>query len=72
MEYTKRLKILREDNDLSQKEVAAYLNTTQQVYSRYENGTNEIPVHHLIALSRFYKVSCDYILGITDCRNIQQ
>lgn len=72
MEYTKRLKTLREDNDLSQKEVAAYLNTTQQVYSRYENGTNEIPVHHLISLSRFYKVSCDYILGETDCRDIKK
>ena len=69
MEYIKRLKALREDNDLSQKEIAAYLNTTQQVYSRYENGLNEIPVHHLIALSRLYKVSCDYILGETEYKN---
>lgn len=66
--YVKRLKELREDNDLSQKDVAAHLGTTQQVYSRYENGINEIPAHHIVALSRLYKVSCDYILGETDCK----
>ena len=64
--YVDRLKELREDNDLMQKDIANILNTTQQVYSRYENGTNEIPIHHIITLSRFYKVSCDYILGETD------
>lgn len=67
--YIKRIKELREDNDLSQKEVAAQLNTTQQVYSRYENGTNEIPTHHIVALAQFYNVSCDYILGETDCKD---
>ena len=67
--YTERLKALREDFDLSQKEVAAHLNTTQQVYSRYENGTNEIPTHHIIALSRLYSVSCDYILGESNNKN---
>lgn len=67
--YVKRLKELREDNDLSQKEVAAHLNTTQQVYSRYENGTNEIPTHHIIALSRLYNVSCDYLLGESNSKN---
>ena len=61
-----RLRDLREDNDLKQKEVADILNTTQQVYSRYENGLNEIPIHHLVTLSKFYKVSTDYILGLTD------
>ncbi|MBQ9737145.1 MAG: helix-turn-helix transcriptional regulator [Clostridia bacterium] len=61
-----RLRDLREDNDLKQKEVAEILNTTQQVYSRYENGLNEIPIRHLITLSKFYKVSTDYILGLTD------
>lgn len=67
--YITRIKALREDNDLKQSDVAAYLNTTQQVYSRYENGTNEMPVRHIIALSRFYKVSCDYILGETDIKD---
>lgn len=65
-QYYERLRDLREDNDLKQKDVAEILNTTQQVYSRYENGLNEIPIHHLITLSNFYKVSTDYILGLTD------
>ena len=55
---------LREDHDKSQKEIAEYLGTTQQVYSRYENGNNEIPIRHIIALCKYYKVSADYILGI--------
>ena len=65
---SERMRSLREDKDLSQKDVAAVLNTTQQVYSRYENGNNEVPIHHLITLSRFYKVSIDYIVGETDVR----
>lgn len=64
--YIDRIRELREDNDFTQKEIASLLQTTQQVYSRYEKGTNEIPVHHIIALARFYKVSCDYILGESD------
>ena len=64
--YFERLKDLREDHDLKQKEVADILNTTQQVYSRYENGLNQLPIHHLVTLSNFYKVSTDYILGLTD------
>ena len=66
--YVDRIRELREDNDLKQADIAEYLKTTQQVYSRYEKGINEIPVHHLIALSRFYKVSCDYILCETDVK----
>ena len=61
-----RLRDLREDNDLTQAQVAKVLNTTQQVYSRYEMGINEVPLHHLITLSKFYKVSTDYILGLND------
>jgi len=63
-EYCNILKALREDRDLSQKEVALYLGTTQQVYSRYETGVNEIPVRQLIKLCKLYNVSADYILGI--------
>ena len=59
--YNERLRELREDRDLSQAEVAEILKTTQQVYSRYENGINQIPIHHLITLCKFYKVSADYI-----------
>ncbi|MBQ4556772.1 MAG: helix-turn-helix transcriptional regulator [Clostridia bacterium] len=64
-----RMRSLREDRDLSQKDIAAVLNTTQQVYSRYENGNNEVPIHHLITLSRFYNVSIDYIVGETDVKD---
>lgn len=63
---SERLRDLREDKDLTQTQVAKILNTTQQVYSRYENGINELPLHHLIALSKFYKKSTDYILGLSD------
>ena len=64
--YAERLRGLREDNDLRQKVVAEFLGTTQQVYSRYEKGENEIPVRHIISLAKFYKVSADYILGLTN------
>ena len=64
--YVDRMRDLREDHDLKQKDVAAYLKTTQQVYSRYENGENELPLRHLVALARFYNVSCDYLLGESD------
>ncbi len=64
--HVERLRELREDNDLMQKDIAAVLNTTQQVYSRYENGENEIPIRHVITLARFYGVSSDYILGLSD------
>lgn len=64
--YVDRIRELREDNDLRQKDIAEILGTTQQVYSRYEKGENEMPIRHLITLSRYYDVSVDYILGETD------
>ena len=64
--YVERIRELWEDSDKSQREVARYLGTTQQIYSRYENGENEIPVRHVIALSKLYGVSADYILGLKD------
>lgn len=57
---------LREDSDLTQKQIAELLNTTQQVYSRYETGENDLPIHHLIALAKFYKTSTDFLLGLTN------
>lgn len=63
-EYHEIIRELREDNDLKQSEIAEILGTTQQVYSRYEKGINEIPVRHIITLCKFYKVSADYILGL--------
>lgn len=63
-EYWEILRELREDRDLRQAEIAAVLGTTQQVYSRYENGVNELPIRHLITLCRYYRVSADYVLGL--------
>ena len=57
---------LREDSDLTQKQIAELLNTTQQVYSRYETGENDLPLHHLITLAKFYKTSTDFLLGLTN------
>jgi transcriptional regulator with XRE-family HTH domain len=54
---------LREDHDLKQIEVASYLGVAQQTYSNYENGNRDIPIDIVIKLSRFYKVSTDYLLG---------
>ena len=58
-----RLRDLREDHDLTQKEVAAVLGIDQRVYSNYETGKREIPVHHLIKLADYYHVTTDYLLG---------
>ena len=64
--YYPRLKDLREDNDLMQKEVAAILGIDQRVYSNYEIGKREIPTRFLIKLADFYNASVDYILGRTN------
>lgn len=66
MSYYHRLKDLREDNDLTQKQVAMLLLITQQQYSLYEKGYRDIPSEYLITLADFYKTSVDYILGRTD------
>ena len=64
--FFKRLYDLRNDNDLTQQQVADYLMCNRQVYARYERGLREIPVSMLIKLADFYKTSVDYILGRTD------
>ena len=66
MYYYQRLKDLREDKDLKQESVAAVLGTTQQQYSRWERGAQEIPLHHFITLAKFYKISLDYLAGLTN------
>ena len=66
MGYRVRIKDLREDNDLTQTQVASYLNIKQNTYSQYENGQRQIPISSLIALAKFYNTSTDYILGLTD------
>ena len=66
MQYCQRLCDLREDRDLSQAEIAKILNTTQQQYCRYENGTRELPMHHFVTLAQYYNVSLDYLAGLID------
>lgn len=63
-----RLKDLREDNDIPQKVIAAYLHIGQSTYSMYENEKHQIPIDLLIALANFYNVSVDYLLGLTDVK----
>ncbi len=60
-----RIRDLREDNDVRQKDIAGHLNCTQQAYSNYELGTRDIPPDILIKLAEFYKTNVDYILGLT-------
>ena len=62
----RRIRDLREDKDLKQKEVADYLNCSQVCYSHYELGKRDIPTEILIKLAKFYKTSTDYILELTD------
>lgn len=61
-----RLKDLREDSDIKQKDIAEYLHIKQNTYSQYENGQRQLPIDVLIKLSEYYNVSTDYILGISD------
>ena len=64
----KRLKDLREDKDLMQKQIANIINTTQQQYSKYELGIRLIPIDKLDILADFYETSIDYILGRTNIK----
>ena len=64
--YFQRLEDLRVDNDKTQIEIAEYLNLNRNVYWRYEKGEREIPVWALIKLADYYRVSTDYLLGLTD------
>lgn len=62
----RRIRDLREDNDLTQKQVAEILHCSQQVYSNYELGQRDIPTAVLIALAKYYHTTTDYILGLND------
>lgn len=64
--YFRRIADLRIDHDLKQKQIAAFLNMSANVYSRYERGDREIPVWAVIKLAEYYQTSTDYILGRTD------
>ena len=61
-----RLRDLREDRDLTQKQVAELLKMSQTGYSKYETGENDVPTRVLLALAELYHTSTDYLLGLTD------
>ncbi|MBR1737687.1 MAG: helix-turn-helix transcriptional regulator [Firmicutes bacterium] len=61
-----RIRDLREDRDMKQKDIAEYLCCTQQAYSNYETGTRNIPSDMLIKLAELYLTNIDYIMGLTD------
>ena len=65
MDMYQRIRDLREDRDLMQRQIAEFLNCSQQVYSNYELGQRDIPTDILIKLANFYDVSIDYLLGQT-------
>ena len=69
MQWT-RLESLREDHDLTQQQVADILHCQREVYRRYEKGIRELPLSYAIILSQHYKVSIDYIVGLTDNKNL--
>ena len=66
LNYVKRIRDLREDNDLTQSDLAIILKTARNYYGEYERGTRPLPIEHLITLCRYYNVSADYILGFTN------
>ena len=67
--FIEKLRGLREDNDLTQTQIAEVLGTSQTMYARYERGVNEMPTRHLIKLTKFYNVSLDYLCGLSDIKN---
>lgn len=62
----KRIRDLREDHDMLQKDIASLLGISQQYYSEYENGKRSIPIQHLITLAKYYNTSIDYIVGLSE------
>ena len=66
MYYYRRLRDMREDHDLTQSDVAKILDTAREQYNKYELGKQEIPFHHVITLAKYYKVSIDFLAGLTD------
>ena len=66
MKYPERMRELRQDNDLSQQDIAKILGVAQTSYSQYELYRRPMPIEYLVALCKFYNVSSDYMLGLTD------
>lgn len=66
MQYYKRIKEIREDRDIKQKEIAEILQTDQSYYSKYERGLHPMTANQIIILCKYYNLSADYMLGIID------
>ena len=66
MDYRTRMRSLREDQDLTQKQVGALINKSQQGYGHIEDGRAELKIDDLITLCKFYKVTSDYFIGLSD------
>ncbi|MDE5993887.1 MAG: helix-turn-helix domain-containing protein [Oscillospiraceae bacterium] len=66
MKVAQRIRDLRNDAELNQTQIAQLLKTSQTVYSRYERNERDLPIDYLYELCKFYNVSADYILGLTD------
>ena len=66
MEYIYRLKQFRQENKISQREIAETLKITQQQYQKYEVGKNELPIRYLVVICKEYKISADWLLGLTE------
>ncbi len=64
-----RLKDIREDRDITQQQIADYLHVKQNTYSQYESGKRQLPVDIVIALAKYYGVTTDYLLGVSDIPN---
>lgn len=72
MTFYKRMKDLREDHDLKQGDIAELLQTTKQQVSKWETGTQMMGVDKYVKLAKYYNVSVDYLLGLTDNPNINE
>lgn len=64
-----KIKDLREDRDITQKEIASFLMCDQSLYSKYERGERSVPVEIVVKLAEFYNTTTDYLLGLTDNPN---
>ena len=68
-EYNLKIEELRKENNLTQKDLAKILKTTQEQYSKYESNIRKTPIYHLITLAEYYNTSVDYILGLVNIKN---
>ena len=71
MKYNERMRELRQDNDYSQQKIATMLGIAQTTYSQYELDKRPMPIEYLVALCKFYNVSADYMLGLSNTKHIK-